>query len=210
MVKAVLLAFFAAAMFASAAVFEAATQTQAAVDVAQAALRTPSSQLRERILAGAAARLQSSWARPVEWNADAAEALSAVQAMRGNAAGGDAALYAESMRWAARAVQLSPAQPRAWARLAEFSLMNVPGAPCAVDECLARSWAAAPLVDAEFDCARLRIANAAGVLDRSSERIAWYLRSGITPDDAVRCLSFLPRSEVLQLMLRARSAEGGA
>lgn len=209
MVKAVLLVLFAAAMFACAAVFETTTQTQAAVDVAQAAQHTPSSQLRERILAGAATRLQSSWARPAEWNADAAEALSAVQALRGNAAGGDAALYAESMRWAARAVQLSPAQPRAWARLAEFSLMNVPGAPCAVEECLARSWAAAPLVDAEFDCARLRIANAAGALDRSRERIVWYLRSDISSEDALACLSFLPRSEVLQLMLRARSAGSG-
>lgn len=207
MVKAVLLSFLAAAIFACAAVFEAAMQTQAAVDVASAAQRTSSAELRERILHGAATRLESSWARPAQWSADAAEALSAVHALRGNAAGGDAAHYAESMHWAARATQLGPAQPRSWARLAEFSLMGAPGAPCEANVCLERSWAAAPLSDSAFDCARLRLAHAGDPSAPSSERILRYLRSGVGADDAAACLTFLPRTEVVQLMLRARSAE---
>lgn len=206
MVKAMLLSLLAAAILACAAVFEAATQTQAAVDVASAAQQTPSPELRERILRGAATRLQSSWARPALWSADAAEALSAVEALRGNAAGGAAPHYVESVRWAARATTLGPAQARSWARLAEFSLMGVPGAPCEPQVCLARSWTAAPMSDAAFDCARLRLAHAAAVSEPSRERIVWYLRSGVGSDDAVACLTFLPRTEVLQLMLHARSA----
>ncbi|MGH6949327.1 MAG: hypothetical protein ACREH4_00490 [Vitreimonas sp.] len=201
-----LLSLLAAAILACAAVFEAATQTQAAVDVASTAQRTPSPQLRERILRGAATRLQSSWARPALWSADAAEALSAVEALRGNAVGGAAAHYAESMHWATRATKLGPAQARSWARLAEFSLMGVPGAPCEPHVCLERSWAAAPMSDAAFDCARLRLAYAAGGQAPSRERVAWYLRSGVGSDDAAACLTFLPRAEVLQLMLQARSA----
>jgi hypothetical protein len=205
MVKAVLLTILAAALFACAVVFETAMQTQAAVEVAAAAQRTSSSQLQQRILSSAATRLQSSWARPALWNADAAEALSALYALHGNAVGGDAALYTESMRWAAQATQLEPAQPRSWARLAELSLMNLPASPCTTGQCLARSWAAAPLVDAEFDCARLRIAHRGGALEPMSERVIWYLQSGVGSDDAAACLSFLPRAEALQLMLRARS-----
>ena len=207
MVKAVLLALLATAIFACAGVFEAAMQTQAAVDVAAAAQQASSPELRERILRSAATRLQGSWARPTQWNADAAEALSAVHALAGNAAGGEAAHYAESMRWAAHATQLGPVQPRSWARLAEFSLMGASGAPCEPRVCLERSWAAAPLSDATFDCARLRLAHAADASQPSRERIVWYLRSGVGPEDAAACLSFLPRTEVFQLMLLARTAE---
>lgn len=207
MVKAVLLALLATTIFACAGVFEAAMQTQAAVDVAAAAQQASSPELRERILRSAATRLQTSWAKPAQWSADAAEALSAIHALRGNAAGGGTAHYAESMRWAAHATQLGPAQPRAWARLAEFSLMGAPGAPCEPRVCLERSWAAAPLSDAAFDCARLRLAHASDASRPSRERIVWYLRSGVGPDDAAACLSFLPRTEVFQLMLLARTAE---
>lgn len=210
MLKAVLLSLLAAAIFACAAVFEAAMQTQAAVDVASAAQRASSPELRERILLGAATRLQTSWAKPALWSADAAEALSAVHALRGNAAGGEAAHYAESVRWAARATQLGPAQPRSWARLAEFSLMGAPDAPCEPSVCLERSWAAAPLSDAAFDCARLRLAHAGDASQPSRERILWYLRSGVGADDAAACLTFLPRTEVFQLMLLARSADDRA
>lgn len=208
--KAALLSLLAVAIFACAAVFEATMQTQAAVDVASAAQQTSSTELRERILSGAATRLQSSWARPTSWSAEAAEALSAIHALRGNAAGGDAGHYAESMRWAARATQLGPAQSRSWARLAEFSRMGVPGAPCQPNVCLERSWAAAPLSEPAFDCARLRLAHAVDAREPSRERVLWYLRSGVGADDAAACLTFLPRAEALQLMLRARSAEASA
>ncbi|QGZ93366.1 hypothetical protein [Terricaulis silvestris] len=207
MLKAIVLALLASAIMACGVVFEGAAQTQAALDVVHVAQRTSSIQLQERMLAGAAARLQKSWAQPTRWNASAAEALSAIYAMRANAAGGDEAIYAESMLWAMRATQIGPTQPNAWARLATFSIMDLAHAPCAAQTCLERSWIAAPMLDAESDCARLRIAHAGGLQESLiSERIDWYLRSGVGADQAAACLAFVPREDLFQMMLRSRSS----
>ncbi len=186
--------------------FEAASQTVSATEVALVSRQASSPALQEQMLSGAAARMQSSWARPALWHAGAAEALSAIYALRGNAAGGARAHYMLSMRLAHRATLIAPAQPRAWARLGEFALMGLPGVPCAAQECILNSWRAAPLLDVETDCARFRVAHASGVQEQLlSKHIDWRLRTNLGADQAARCLDFLSQEEIFQIRMLARS-----
>lgn len=199
------------ALVLSLAAFEGAAQAENAFAVLEASLALDPP-LREPALARATARVEQSWARPMLWNARTAEALSAIYALRAETSG-DSALLAESVRAARRAVRLSPVQPRTWTRLAKLALVGAPGVPCTVEECLRISWLAAPLVDPETDCIRIRLwVEARLPIDSIRPHIrnlalSNYQRVGTGVDGLERCLSFLAPSERFQYLTMARAQQ---
>ncbi len=204
MLRFALLIVTCAALAFSACVFEAASKTRGALELIASA-RAVEEPLHAQMLSGAAQSIEQSWARPALWRADAAEALSAIYALQAQAASGDRALYQRSVEQAAMAVRLAPVQPQAWARLAAFAQMGLPNVPCKVAACLAMSWRAAKMTDPQTGCARLQIADAAGLLSPGrDERIVWYVRSGVGREDIARCLTFLPPPARFQYLLEAR------
>lgn len=204
MLRFVLLLVLFAALTLSALVFEAASKTRIALDQI-AASHAMDGPLRQQILAQAAAGIEESWARPAEWHAGAADALSAIYAFQAEAAGGDRELFARSIAAASRAVALAPLQPHAWTRLAAFAQMGLPDVPCSVAECLDMSWRAARMTDPRTACIRLRIAHAEGLLAGPDDiRIAWYAQSGAGPTEIAQCLDFLPTRDVFRQLLDAR------
>ena len=193
------------ALALSAVAFEAAEKTEIAIDLIRASHAMEPPSLRAQVLAQAADQIEASWAQPAQWHAGAAETLSAIYALQGEAAHGDNALYAKSIAAASHAVALAPVQPQAWARLAAFAQMGLPGVPCSVATCLDMSWRSARMTDPETACIRLRIAHAEGLLiDPNDARIAWYVRSGVAPQEMAQCLDFLPTNTVFRLLINAR------
>jgi hypothetical protein len=159
----------------------------------------------DEMLTRAAAEVEQSWARPAEWHAGAAEALSAVYALKAEAAGGDRELFARSIAAAKRAVSLAPVQPQTWARLAAFAQMGLPDVPCSVAQCLDMSWRSARMTDPQTACIRLRIAHAEGLLTGPDDpRVVWYVQSGVGPAEIARCLDFMPTEALFRHMLDAR------
>ena len=132
MLRFVLLFLVFCGLALSALGFEAAEKTEIAIDLLRASRGMEPLSLRASVLARAADEIGSSWARPAQWHAGAAEALSAIYALQGDSAHGDAALYRRSIDAASHAVALAPVQPQAWARLAAFAQRGLPGVPCSV------------------------------------------------------------------------------
>lgn len=200
------LPFVLGAVF-SAAAFEAATQTQAAREVVASAQALPPD-LREATLRQTAARLEQNWSRPLLWHAGAADALSALLALRWEIAQEDPDLLRQSADAARQALRLSPSDFAPWVRMAKLDLAGAPSVTCRAEQCLLISWRAAPLADPETDCVRLRLWREAGLpLTAISAHIERYVRSGVGADTAARCLSFLSANErFLYLMARTPAA----
>jgi hypothetical protein len=201
--KSVIVAVTLALLCFTAAIFEAASVTaQALTDIASAQINTaPSVQV--QLLQRAENSILSDWTHPTTWHAGAAEALSAAYLLDGDAQNSPA-LLDRSAFWAAQTVRMSPIQPNAWTRLALLAERGHVNRVCTVEECLARSWAAAPVTDPQTGCVRLQLAQRRGLLVRQDRRIDDYLASGPQIEDAARCLSFLPPSEVFQAIMRHR------
>lgn len=194
------------ALVLSLATFEGASQTDDAFAIIEASLPL-APPLREAALAQASARLEQSWARPVLWNARAAEALSHIYALRAEASG-QRALLAQSVIAARTALRLSPVQPQTWTRLAKLALLHAPGVPCTAQRCLELSWKAAPIADPATDCARLRLWVEAGLpVAQIRHRISTYARAEESLGAVEHCLSFLPPDERFQFLAMARSQQ---
>lgn len=209
MMRLLMFALCLAAGLSAAVAFEGARQTEAAMNAVATAAALPDPPQRARVASTAAEALEASWARPLAWSARANEALSALYAVRYDAEN-DRRWSARSLAFAMRSVELSPAAPQTWARIAKLAQLGEPGAPCAPLLCLERSWLAAAVTDPVTDCARIRLAVEAR-LDPAvlRERILFYARSGVRPQDVNACLDFLAPSERIQYVLLSRSVPAG-
>jgi hypothetical protein len=191
----VLAGFFAAALW----VFEAASATDIALNMALAAKSSDSPNVRIRLLDRAEQTLRRSWANPSGWHAGATEALSAIYLLKSEA-NANPALAEQSVRWAVRTIRLAPVQPHAWTRLAVLAERGHPNPVCALTTCLQQSWRVAPMIDAETACTRLQLAYRHRLLATDDERINAYLHSGVSRREAVRCLAFLPPNTLLETL----------
>lgn len=205
MLRFLLVLAIVAAASATAVAYEAARQT----DAAFATLTSPQSQIGETSagprLATAARRLEQNWARPLLWNAYANEAQSAIYARRFEVTG-DVALLRQSAASARQALRLSPRLLQTWIRSAQLSLMGAPGVPCEALQCLEISWRIAPISDARTDCLRLQLAHRAGMDEgQLAPRIATYVRTQVSREAIVRCLTFLPPEQRLAHVLRGKA-----
>jgi hypothetical protein len=205
MLRFLLIALGIAGVALCAMVFEAASATGKARELLTASAATVELPQRRAILTEAVARVNESWAQPTLWHAGAAEAASAVYAAQAGVENGDQVFLQRSVTAAARAVSLSPVQPRAWTRLAAFAQIGLPNVPCSVEQCLNMSWRAGPQTDTQTSCTRLRIAQAQGLLTGpDDERILWYLHSGVTPLEAARCLDFISSADLFSRLIEVR------
>lgn len=194
-------AIVAISLIGAAFVFEAASRTALALQMASSAGESESQEVKARLLERADASLRASWARPLAWHAGATEALSGILLLRAETTN-DPAVFDESADWAARTVRLAPVQPHAWTRLALLTERGHPNPICDVVACLTKSWQVAPMIDPQTACVRLQLAHRAAMLVRNDARIDAYLASGVPSADAARCLNFLQPGELFETLAR--------
>ncbi len=200
----ILFALVAICLVGAAIVFEAASRTALALQMIASASESESTAVRARLLDRAEASLRISWARPADWHAGAAEALSGILLLKAEAEN-DPALYAQSADWAVRTLRLAPVQPHAWIRLALLAERGYPNPLCDVVTCLTKSWQVATMIDPETACVRLQLAYRAGMLTQDDPRIDAYLSSGVSQRHAARCLNFLAPNDLFEVLARAAS-----
>lgn len=203
-IKSVLASLLAAALVFCAFVFDASSRADLAQQTARAAMATEGS-ARALLLDRAETYASDGWSRPAAWHPGALETLSWIYAVKAEAAGGDRVLLSKSADAAMRSVRLSPLQPLAWMRLAGLHLAGVPNPLCDPLACLQRSWDAASVTNGETDCARLRIAHAAGMpLDAANPHVRDYAASNWNVRDAAACLSFLSPEDRFAVLMQMR------
>lgn len=193
----------AALVAASAVVFEAASATQRALALVASTRTTASGAVRMQLLAQAEHALTLSWAKPLDWHAGAAEAMSGIDVLRGAEAEGEErdVAWAASADWAARAVSLSPVLPHAWTRLAALALAGETNRVCAPAACLDASYRVSPMLQPVPACERLRLVHAATPLAPDDPRIDAYLHSGASRRAAAQCLDFLAPEDLYQVLM---------
>jgi hypothetical protein len=184
----------------AATVFEASAKADIAGQTARAAIQDGDARQRIAEFEAAAELIERSWARPVAWHGGANETLSWIYGRLAGETGADPTALGNSAEAAARAVALAPIQPASWARLASLAERGAPS-PCAVEQCLERSWMAVRFVDTQTDCARLRMAHAHGMLSPYDERIGWFARKALHQADVESCLAFLPPQELFHALM---------
>lgn len=192
----------------AAMVAEAAGAADRALKQAHAAVNTHQGAMLTEELAGAAAILEASWARPLAWHAGAIEAQSWISAQRGVAArDAEAAVaqrhFADSAALALRGLDRAPVQPAAWARLAGLAEAGAAQARCDVRACLSHSWRAARMARAEIACPRLQIAYEHGFLRRNDVRIQWVARSDYWGEVMRRCVAFMRPADMFRALMIA-------
>ncbi|MBI1186573.1 MAG: hypothetical protein GC206_04465 [Alphaproteobacteria bacterium] len=190
----------------AAIVAEAAGATDRALRHAHAAVNTHEGAMLSEELAGAAAILQNSWARPLAWHAGALEALSWISTQRGLAAQTEAApvatrYFQESADLAVQGLARAPVQPAAWARLAGLADAGAQQARCGVRACLNHSWRAARMAQAETACPRLQIAYEHGFLRRDDVRIQWVARADYWGETIRRCVAFMRPADMFRALM---------
>jgi hypothetical protein len=198
------LIFFAVAAICitgAAFVFEAASKTALALEMAANARASESGAVRDQLLQRAEASLRSSWAAPLDWHAGAAEAMSGILILRAEAQD-DRALYAQSAAWAAHTVRLAPVQPHAWFRLALLAERGHANLICDAATCLENSWRSAAMTDPETACARLQLAHRLGLLSADDPRIDAYLRLRAPRRAVAQCLNFLTPEALFEALAR--------
>ncbi|MBL8551654.1 MAG: hypothetical protein JNJ73_16830 [Hyphomonadaceae bacterium] len=184
-------------------VFEAAFKTDLALRATLTAQTLTDRGVRDGEYEAGADFLARSWANPLAWHAGANEAYSFIAAALA-AGAGNQEMEQAAVAHATRAVDLSPVQPAAWARLAAFGHAGRPVSRCDVAACLDRSWASGPLTNAGIECARMRIAYEIGRLPPGDPRFAGVNRAMTSTRDFAQCFAFLPREQLFQvLMMRA-------
>lgn len=202
----------AALLFASAAgaalVAEAAGAADRALRHAHAAVNTQRGAMLTEELAGAAAMLDASWAKPLTWHAGAIEAQSWISTQRGLAAQDEEAATARrhfqaGAALAVRGLDRAPVQPAAWARLAGLSDAGAAQTRCDVRTCLTHSWRAARMAQAETACPRLQIAYQHGFLRRNDVRIQWVARSDYWGEVMRRCVAFMRPADMFRALMIA-------
>jgi hypothetical protein len=191
----------ALALVGAAFVFDAASKTALAIAVADSARRAPSPAARARYVDQAERDFGAGLAFAAHWHAGAAEALSGLALIRASAEG-DVARLKQSAAWAEQAVAEAPVQPHSWARLAVLTELGLSSRACITEQCLTNSWRTGPMIGGETGCSRLRLANRLQKLSASDRRIALYLASGVSNEEAASCLSFLAPDELFALLLR--------
>lgn len=205
MLRWVLIVLCGAAFFFCLVAFEGARQADGAM-AAIAHSRALEPPLRVRALTAASERLEQSWARPLAWNARAADALSAIYANQWEVTG-EQRFGAMSVAAAMSALRLAPAEARTWVRLAHLAYRRAPATPCTVEECLERSWRLAPIIDAQTDCARLQLWRAAELPPEPIRgRLITFAQSGAGVSNVRDCLAFLPANERFEYLVAAQSA----
>jgi hypothetical protein len=212
-VRSLAAALAALTALACALVLEASVKTDMALKGAEAAGMASDPATRLQGFHTAARLLQGSWAHPLAWHAGANEAMSFVAAAIA-AQTRDRAFDRLAVTAATRCVELSPIQPASWARLAAFAQVGRPVEKCAAGLCLEHSWRAAQIADPEIECARMRIAYRMGRLPPDDPHFDTLDRSVLLTRDFARCLAFLPRQQLFQVLLkraiRNHSEEGAA
>lgn len=192
-----------------AAVFDAASVSQASLDLGQVSQSLPKGRTRAQVLSRASVAVEGSWSQATRWHAGALEALSWVKALEAENAPGDGSALRESRLAAEKSVAIAPIQPVAWMRLAALSLHGQPTGLCNPSRCVALSFAAAPILEPALACERLQIAAATGT-EISPAIVAGYVASRPQPADATRCLSMLSphlRFEALMALQIQSSAD---
>jgi hypothetical protein len=184
-----------------AVVFEAALKAEFALRAAEAAQAEESPAAHLDALRRAEAVIATSWARPLAWHAGADEAQSFIAASIA-AITNDPADERRAVAAAARAVDLSPIQPAAWARLGAFAHAGRDAPRCDAAVCLDRSWRAVAIADPSIDCARLRIEARLGRLPPGDPRLDALDMSMDSTRDFARCLAFLPRDQLFEVLMR--------
>ena len=189
-----------AGLYLAASVFDGANAAQRSLDLARQSLGVPPGEMRGRILSAAQNSVNKAWSRPMRWHSGAAEAAS--WSLFLDAANSNDPNLNASVAAASNAVTMSPVQPASWMRLALLDLSGVPNAYCKASRCLQFSWRAAPLMEANFACDRLRIANLSGdTFEIDDARLEWYAAVRPLPQAMNECLEFLPRQVVFRSVL---------
>ena len=108
---------------------------------------------------------QKSWAHPADWHPGVISGLSAVEGYGAVIDPENARSHMSASRtFAAKSVVLSPVQPSAWLRLADYAYFGFENSHCEATDCLENSWRSGPLIkDTQITCARLRLANELGL-----------------------------------------------
>jgi hypothetical protein len=203
LIRVLALSVVAMALLFSAVIFDAASSARAAADLIASARTTQSSHAQRMMLARIDPMLRSSWSKPLSWHAGAAELQSGAFALL--AASPDDQRLRQSADAAVASLKLAPIQPLAWLRLATLAHYGQPNPLCAARECLARSWATGPLLEADDACLRLGVAVAEGEhIARADPRIDNFIVATPSAEKIAQCLSFLPPEDQFALMLTAR------
>jgi len=152
--------------------------------------------------------VNESWSRAGTWHAGASEAASWAASRLG--ADGDASALKRAQAAAARTVSLSPVAPIAWMRLAALSARDGRTPICVFEECLARSWASARVIEPEPGCARLQLSVAAGLVPSDDDpRFDEYVSTLQNRDNARVCFALLPQERSFRQIMRLGRGEHG-
>lgn len=203
--KAALIALILCLCVFAFAVFEGASITLAAFARAEISQASQSPSVRAAIRARTQEALSRSWARPLLWRADAAEARSALALLAASDPDPSPGARAQSARWAERALAQSPLQSNAWTRLADLTSLGEQSPLCDPKSCLDYSYRAEPVARREAECVRLKIANRAGLFDPNAPAVR-QLADTAPLSFTAQCFSFLPRQQLFQILLSAKRA----
>lgn len=184
-------------------VFEGAGSTATALRAIENAQASDTPSVRSQLLARAEQTLAASWAKPLTWHAGASEAASGAAWL---ASAEDRAASERARDFALDAIAQAPVQPNAYLRLALLSQAGVENGLCAPALCLERSYAQAPIMESDAECARLGVAYRTGMLAIGHERLSAFVTR--TPRrQAIACLAtFLPADEAFRAALGAPTA----
>ena len=195
----------------SAVVFEAANASAAMNDRAAHARLTDAPDVRADLLSQAASIIRNDPLRRTSWHANASESTSWINLLQGLSAQSPQE-QTSSMRaardFAEKAVQQAPIAAGTWLRLAVLDENGIPNRLCKRNECLARSYKAAPIARQELACARADAAIRAGVITKPGDpRIAQLGLSEVRSWNIAECLPSARPQFLFRAMLEMRRIE---
>jgi len=195
----------------SAIAFEAANASAAMNDRAAHSRLTESPEVRADLLGQAANIIRNDPFQRTYWHGNASESASWINLLQGLSAKSpkdQISSMRASRDFAEKAVQQAPISAATWLRLAVIDENGISNRLCKRNECLARSYKAAPIARQELACARADAAIRAGVITKPGDpRIAQLSLSGVRSRTLNECLRSANPQFLFSAMLQMRRAE---
>jgi hypothetical protein len=198
----------------SAIVFEAANASAVMNNRAAHARLTEAPDVRADLLAQAETFIENDPFQRTLWHGNASESASWISFLQAQAAQSPEkrlSYIGRARDFAEKSLRQAPISAVTWMRLAMLDENGIPNSLCKRNDCLARSYEAAPITRRELACARADAAIRAGMITTpSDDRIVQLGLSGVRSRTISKCLPSANQQFLFRAMLQMRRAEGRA